>query len=216
MVKIKAFIFDMDGTLVDSMPFHRDAWLQFCRNHQIPFTHDRFHAENHGTLDEMIRYFLGQDLTDERIKELGQEKEVIYRELYKDHIKEIDGLTGLLEKLERLGVKIALATNGDMTNIDFVLDSLNIRRFFDFIIGADEISKGKPDPEIFERTLTKLNLKSRECIAVEDSTDGIISARRAGLEVIGISTTQTDESLKEMGCFQVISNFKELNLDFIF
>jgi len=206
----------MDGTLVDNMSFHRDSWLQFCRNHHISFTHDRFHAENHGTLDEMIRYFLGQDLTDERIKELGQEKEIIYRELYKDHIKEIDGLTSLLENLERLGVEIALATNGDMTNIYFVLDSLNIGRFFRFITGADEISKGKPDPEIFKLTLTKLNLKSRECIAVEDSTDGIISARQAGLEVIGISTMQTAEELKEMGCFQVISNFKELDLDFIF
>jgi len=216
MIKIKAFIFDMDGTLVDSMPFHRDAWLQFCRNHQIPFTYDRFHAENHGTLDEMIKKFFGQDITDEKIKELGQEKEVIYRELYKDHIKEIDGLTGLLENLEGLGVKIALATNGDIKNIDFVLDSLNIRRFFDFIIGADEISKGKPDPEIFKRTLKKMNLQCSECIAVEDSSDGIISARQAGLEVIGITTTHTAESLKEMGCFQVISNFRELNLDFIF
>ncbi len=215
MTKIKAFIFDMDGTLTDNMSFHRESWLLFCRKHDISFTTEQFHAENHGTLDEMIRLFLGKDLTDERVKELGEEKEIIYRELYKNHIKEIDGLTGLLEKLERQGIKIALATNGGMPNIDFVLDSLNIRHFFHSITGAEEISKGKPDPEIFDITLKKLNLESSECIAVEDSTDGIISARRAGLEVIGVTTMQTAEELKEKGCFRVISNYNELDLEFI-
>jgi len=206
----------MDGTLVDNMSFHRDSWLLFCSQHNIPFTSEQFHTENHGTLDEMIRYFLGKDISNEKVKELGQEKETIYRELYKDHIKEISGLTGLLENLESRGIKIAMATNGDMQNIDFVLDNLNIRRFFHSITGAEEISKGKPDPEIFHLTLKKLNLDSRECIAVEDSADGVISARRAGLKVIGVTTMQKAEELKETGCFRVISNYDELDLSFIY
>ncbi|KPK83713.1 MAG: HAD family hydrolase [Bacteroides sp. SM23_62_1] len=215
MTKIKAFIFDMDGTLIDNMSFHRDSWLLFCRRHNISFTPEQFHTENHGTLNEMIRYFLGRDLPDERVEELGREKEKIYREIYKDHLREIEGLTGLLEKLERMGMKIAMATNGDMTNIDFVLDNLNIRRFFHVITGADEIRKGKPDTEIFELTLKKMNLGSRECIAVEDSTDGVIAARHAGLEVIGITTMHSKKELKGKGCFRVISNYKELDLGFI-
>ena len=215
MHRIKAFIFDMDGTLVDNMSFHKDSWLLFCTKHNISFTPEQFETENHGTLEEMIRYFLGPDLTDARVKQLGQEKEVIYRELYKDHIREIAGLTDLLIYLEKQGIKIALATNGDMTNIDFVLDNLNIRRFFYVITGADEVSKGKPDTEIFKLTLQKLNMNSKECVAVEDSTDGVISARRAGVEVIGISTTRTAEELKMNGCFQVISDYNEIDLGFI-
>lgn len=216
MAKIKAFIFDMDGTLVDNMSFHRDSWLLFCRKHNISFTPEQFHTENHGTLEEMIRYFLGKDLSDGRVKELGQEKETIYRELYRDHIKEINGLTGLLKNLEKQGVKIAMATNGDMPNIDFVLDNLNIRRFFHSITGADEISKGKPDPEIFELVLRKLNFRAEECISVEDSIDGVIAAKRAGLKVIGVTTMHTAEELKEKGCFRVISGYNELDLGFIF
>jgi beta-phosphoglucomutase len=211
----KAIIFDMDGTLVDNIPFHKDAWLLFLKKHNISFDPQSFKAQNHGNIEEMIRRFFGQDITDEKVRELGQEKEQIYRELYKKYIKEISGLTDLLNEMKNQGIIAALATMGDKPNIDFVLDELKIRPYFYSITGGHEISKGKPDAEIFELAIKKMNLKNTDCIVIEDSQDGVISARQAGIKVIGITTSHTADELKRHGCFCTISNFKEFDMNLI-
>ncbi|MBA4411493.1 MAG: HAD family phosphatase [Bacteroidota bacterium] len=215
MTKTKAIIFDMDGTLVDSIPFHKDAWLSFLKKHDIILDPDQFQAQNHGNLGEMIRRFFGQDISDEKVEELGQEKEKIYRDLYKKHIKEIYGLTDLLNTMKKQDIKASLATMGDIPNIDFVLDELKIRPFFHSITGGHEILRGKPDAEIFKLSLKKMNFKNTECMVIEDSIGGVLSARKAGIKVIGITTSYSADELKRNGCFYTISNFKELDLDFV-
>ncbi|HAQ20220.1 MAG TPA: HAD family phosphatase [Prolixibacteraceae bacterium] len=213
MTKTKAIIFDMDGTLVDSIPFHKEAWLLFLKKHDINLDPDQFQAQNHGNLGEMIRRFFGHDISDEKAGELGQEKEIIYRDLYKKHIKEIDGLTDLLNTMKKRNIKASLATMGDTPNIDFILDELKIRHFFHSITGGHQIVRGKPDAEIFKLALKKLNFKSTECIVIEDSLGGVYSAIKAGLKVIGITTSHSADELKQNGCFYTISDFKELDLD---
>lgn len=213
--KIKAIIFDMDGTLVDNIPFHKEAWLLFLKKHNIPLESEQFNAQNHGNIEEMIKRFFGQDTPDTKVKELGQEKERIYRDLYKNQIKEIPGLTDCLKSMENQSIKAALATMGDTPNIDFILDTLKIRHFFHSITGGHEIIKGKPDAEIFELCLKKLDLRSKDCIVIEDSPDGVLSARQAGIKVVGITTSQTEEEMKKHGCFYTISNFDQLDLNLI-
>jgi haloacid dehalogenase superfamily, subfamily IA, variant 3 with third motif having DD or ED/haloacid dehalogenase superfamily, subfamily IA, variant 1 with third motif having Dx(3-4)D or Dx(3-4)E len=216
MTKTKAIIFDMDGTLVDNIPFHKEAWLSFLRKYNIILNPDQFEAQNHGNIEEMIRRFFGEELSDEEVIRLGQEKEQTYRDLYKNHLKEVSGLTDLLHRMKKQNIIAALATMGDTPNIDFILDSLNIRSFFDYITGGHEISRGKPDSEIFDLSLAKMNLKCEDCLVIEDSIGGVQSAQNAGIKVIGITTSYTSEILKTNGCFYTISNFKELNLDFCF
>lgn len=213
MAMIKAIIFDMDGTLVDSIPFHKDAWLLFLKKHGIILAPEEFQAQNHGNIDEMIRRFFGKDLEEDKVKELGQEKERTYRAMYKSHIKEIQGLTDLLNKMNNQHIVAALATMGDMPNIDFVLDEINIRPYFSSITGGHEIVRGKPDSEIFNLALAKLNLKTTECIVIEDSLGGVISALNAGIRVVGITTSHSHEELQSNGCFYTISNFDELDLN---
>lgn len=210
---LKAIIFDMDGTLVDSIPFHKEAWLIFLKKHNVLLNPEEFQAQNHGNIDEMIRRFFGQDLPDEKVIQLGQEKENTYRELYKNHIHEIAGLTSLLNKMNDLEIKASLATMGDTPNIDFVLDKLSIKKYFHSLTGGHEITNGKPDAEIFNLALKKLNLNSSDCIVIEDSIDGVISATQAGIKVIGITTSYSEDELKANGCFYVISDFHELQFD---
>jgi beta-phosphoglucomutase len=210
LIKVKAIIFDMDGTLVDNMPFHMEAWLLFLKQHDILLKPEEFHAQNRGNIDEITRRFFGQNMPDEKVKELGQEKERIYRRLYRNHIKEIKGLTDFLIKLKEQGIQAALATMGDMPNIDFILDELGIRRFFCSITGGHEIVRGKPDPQIFELVLKKLNLINKECLVIEDSLGGIKSALNAGIEVIGITSSHSAEELMRNGCFCTISDFTDL------
>lgn len=215
MSKIQAIIFDMDGTLVDNISFHKNSWLLFLKKHDILLDPEQFQSQNHGNIEEMIRKFFGYHITDQEVIELGQEKESIYRNLYKKHVREVDGLTDLLTEMQEQGIKAALATNSDALCIDFILNELRIKSFFYSISGGHEISKGKPDPEIFKLALNKMNLQNTRCIAIEDSIGGVISATQAGIKVIGITTSHTAEELKENGCFFTISNFKELDLNII-
>ena len=109
-------------------------------------------------------------------------------------------------------IKASLATMSDTPSIDLVLNELNIRKFFHSITNGHEIQKGKPDAEIYNLALKKLGLKNTDCLIIEDSIGGITSARRAGIEVIGITTSHAEDELIANGCFSVISNFHDLIL----
>lgn len=209
---VKAIIFDMDGTLADSIPFHRESWVLFLKKHQIHLDPEQFQSQNHGNIQEMIKRFFGNDISDEKLAELGEEKEIIYRDIYREHLREIPGLTNFLNLLKSHGIRMALATMGDSNNIDFFLNGLKVFSFFEIISGGLEISKGKPDPEIFNLSLKKLNLKPDDCVVIEDSIDGVLAARRAGIRVIGITTSHSSSELRELGCFYTVSDFQEFDL----
>jgi beta-phosphoglucomutase len=211
LTETKAIIFDMDGTLVDNMQFHIEAWLVFLKKHNILLNPREFQAQNRGNIDEMIRRFFGMEIPYEKVRELGQEKESIYRSSYRNYIKEIKGLTGFLTKMRENNIRAALATMGDMPNIDFILDELGIRSFFCSITGGHEITRGKPDPEIFELSLKKLGLSNKDCIVVEDSIDGVKSALNAGIKAIGITTSHNGEELRRNGCFYTMPDFAEMD-----
>ena len=209
---IKSVIFDMDGTLIDNIAYHKKAWILLLEKYGIRLEPEQFHAQNHGTIDEMIKHFFGNDLPDSRVKMLGHEKEQWYRDLYKNDIKEIEGLTEFLVDIKNKKIKIGLATNCDNSNIDFVLDSLKIRKFFDAITGGHEVTKGKPDPEIYITTLKKLGIENNKTIVFEDSGGGIRSALQAGIKVIGITTTLTNKELIGLSCIGAIDSFRQVKI----
>ena len=206
----KAVIFDMDGTIVDSIPYHEKAWLLFLKKYGIDINESEFRDQNHGTIDEMILHFFGNNISKKRITELGLEKESLYRELFIDHIKEINGLTNFLLELSNNGFKIALATNSDIPNIEFIMNCLGIGKYFDCITGGHEVIRGKPDPEIYLLTLDRLKVSKQEAIVFEDSKGGVISASSAGLGIIGITTSENRENLLKFGCVNAIGDYVEL------
>ncbi|MCF1750369.1 HAD family hydrolase [Mariniradius sediminis] len=210
----KAILFDMDGTLVDSIPFHQEAWLRFLESHGIHLGPDEFHAQNHGTIDEMIRRFFPAVQDSTALYALGQEKERTYREIYKPHIHEVAGLTPFLERIHTLGIQAHLATMGDRPNIDFVLDGLGIRSFFSSITGAEEVSKGKPNPEVFLRSIEKAKVHASDCWVLEDSKGGILAGAAAGCLVIGITTSHSPEELISYGAERTVVDFLELMEEF--
>jgi HAD superfamily hydrolase (TIGR01509 family) len=211
----KAIIFDMDGTLVDNIPFHREAWLAFLKKQGIHLHQDEFHAQNHGNIDEMMRRFFPHIHDKQMLYDLGQEKESTYRELYRPHIREVHGLSFFLQQMKANGIIGLLATMGDPPNIDFTLDSLGIRSYFSFTTGGHEVAKGKPDPEIFLLSMQKGGLRPEECLVIEDSQGGILAAKRAGIQVVGISTSESKETLLSLGCEWVMADFEELGREML-
>ncbi len=203
----------MDGTLVNNIPYHEKSWISFFNLNGINISPESFSAQNHGTIDEMITRFFGNELSDEKLKDLGQNKEQTYRDLYKNDLIEIAGLTAFLKDLKQKNIKIGLATMGDLPNIDFILDGLDIRNYFDKITGGHEVSKGKPDPEIFLKSVEKLKIKPEECLVFEDSLGGIQSALNASLKVVGVTTSHAEKELLDFGCIKAIDDFE--NVDFV-
>lgn len=202
--------FDMDGTLVDSIPFHQEAWLKFLSNHGIHLKPEEFHAQNHGNIHEMIRKFFPHESSSEKRFELGEEKEITFRRLYQPHLKEIEGVSSFLDYLKAQKKSLHLSTMGDQNNIDFTLEGIGITEYFKTITGGLEVLKGKPDPEIFLKSMEKAGAKPQSSLVFEDSGGGIRSAKTAGIRVIGIASTHSKKELIEMGCLAAFSNFTEL------
>lgn len=204
---IRAAIFDMDGTLVDNMHFHQQAWFSFLEDHGIQVSEAEYHAKNAGILPEIIARFF-PDVTDiEIVYELGRKKERKYQEIYRPHVKALPGLETFLTSLRQAGIRIALATAADRGNIDFTLDALGIRDHFDVIVGAEEVSKGKPDPEVFLLTAEKLGIEPDACAAFEDSNPGIRAALAAGMRVVGLATTHTNDELSIFPLHAIINDY---------
>jgi beta-phosphoglucomutase family hydrolase len=213
MQKPQAVIFDMDGTLADNMHYHHESWMIFFKRHGVNITAEEFGKKNHGTIEEMIRDIFGSHLSAQAVRELGHEKEKLYRDLYREHMKPLDGLYDFMDELKENNISIAMATMGNMDNINFILDGLQVRKYFDAVAGGDDVKHGKPHPEVFLKAAAKLNANPMYCIAFEDSFSGIKSAFAAGMKVAAVSTTHPKGDFNNHGLVAVINNYTEINME---
>jgi HAD superfamily hydrolase (TIGR01549 family) len=199
-------IFDMDGVIVDNHKYHFDAWLEFGKKHGINITREEF-GKHFGSTNQMIMTSLfGADISDSRILELAREKEAIYREMYSPFIKPVSGLPEFLKFASGQNIPVALATSAPSENVKFTLEATGLETYFNLITDSSMIGRGKPDPEVYLITAGKLGVKPSECIVFEDAVPGIISAKSAGMRVIGVATTHKSEELL-MYVNEIIMNF---------
>ncbi len=211
----RAFIFDMDGTIVDNMAIHTQVWLEILSGAGIHITADEFILRASGkTNGEIMRMLLGEYLTDDEIRALVDRKEVRYRERFRPQMKAIGGFYELVRQAKQLGIKLAIATSAPRENIDFVLDGLAIRDDFDVVVGAEDIEKSKPDPEIFLTTAQRLGVTPAECVVFEDSYAGLEAAHHAGMMVIALTTTHEASAFAELAYLdRIVGDFSELKAD---
>jgi beta-phosphoglucomutase family hydrolase len=186
----RAFVFDMDGTIVDNMDFHTQSWVEFLRRHDIELDPEEFFRETAGRQGkEIIRKYLGGHFSDEQVAAMNREKEEIYRQLYEPHRKEVEGFSRFIEQAKARGVKLAVATAGPPGNIAFVLDGLDLRQHFLAVVGAADVQRGKPHPDVFLAAADKLGVQAADCIVFEDAPLGVEAARNAGMPAVVLSTT---------------------------
>lgn len=206
-----AAIFDMDGVIADTNPYHTIAWREYYqRNGKLLSDEDfvRYVSGNHNRA--IVQHlFAGQELTDEESYRLGDEKEALFRELYAPYIVPVPGLPAFLKALKVAGIKTAVGTSAPVENLDFVMEKLGIRDYFDVLLHEKLVSRPKPDPEIYQLAMTKLGVTPAESVIFEDSMTGIRAARAAGARVVGVATTHTTAELAEVADF-VIQDFTDI------
>lgn len=204
-----AFIFDMDGVIIDSNPFHKISLKQFCKKYSHDLTEEQLRERIYGrTNKDWLTNVFGQ-LEPEQLKKYADEKEALFRELYQNDIKPLEGLVAFLEKMDEQKVPRAIATSAPRANVDFTLTKTKTGKYFSTILDESFVQRGKPDPEIYIKTATALKFNPGHCIVFEDSLSGVKSAKAAGCKVVGITTTHTHEELHETDL--VIDNFSGLD-----
>jgi beta-phosphoglucomutase len=200
-----AFLFDMDGVIIDSNPFHKVALKQFCKQHGHDLSEDHLREKIYGrTNKDWIPNVFGK-IDDETLRKYADEKEALFRELYAKDIKPVEGLSDFLKLMEKEGIARAIATSAPRENVDFTLQKTALGKYFNTILDESFVSRGKPDPEIYLKTAAALGYQPEHCIVLEDSLSGVQSGKAAGCKVIGITTTHSEAELKDTDL--VIKNF---------
>lgn len=207
----EAVIFDLDGTLIDNNPYHIEAWKIFYNKIGKPFSKEEYTKNINGRINrDIFNYIFNTGLSPELIDEYSNEKEALYRELYKPYIKPISGLIAFLDELEKEKIPKAIATSGLSTNINFMFEHVPIKKYYAQVIDASQVKNGKPHPEIFFKAAASVNAEPQNCVAFEDSVAGIRSAKAAGMKVVGLTTTHTAEEIKEADL--IIKDYTEVSL----
>jgi HAD superfamily hydrolase (TIGR01509 family) len=210
MRRTTAIVFDMDGTMVDSMPAHARSWETFTARHGVDMPVDEVLRRTTGrTGVECMRELLG-DMDDARAQALVAEKEALYREYFAREFREVAGFTRFARALDERGVKWAIATAGDKQNIAFVLKRLNLARPPGAIVGGDEGIAGKPAPDLFLEAARRLGAPPAECIVFEDAPFGIEAAKRAGMRAVAICSTHPADELAGAHVIAQVRDYEQL------
>jgi beta-phosphoglucomutase len=190
-------LWDLDGTLVDSGDYHWRSWRDTMAGEGLSVTYQQFQDSFGQKNDRILANWLGPDAAADRVQRIGDAKEREYRRLaQKEGLVALPGAAAWVARLRDQGWRQAIASSAPRANVDVMLGALRLNDAFDAIVSAEDVTIGKPDPEVFRKAAEMLSVASGDCIVVEDAPAGIEAARRAGMRSIGVSqTTALDADL---------------------
>lgn len=178
-------IFDMDGVLVDSAEPHFQSWQQLAEELGQPITRERFRATFGRQSKDVIPALLGETLPD-RVKKLDERKEQLYREIIRANPPIMPGAAKLVRELAASGAKLAVGSSGPMENIELVLGAMGVRELFHAVVGGHDVSRGKPDPQVFILCCARLSMPPQRCVVIEDAPVGVDAAKAAGAKAVAL------------------------------
>jgi beta-phosphoglucomutase len=185
-----AVLWDLDGTLVDSEDFHWQSWQHAMGLEGVPVTFDQFKATFGQRNESILQGWLAPDATPDRIARVADAKEVEYRRLAAAHgLVPLPGAEAWLQRLHAAGWKQAIASSAPRKNVDVMLAALHLTRYFDAIVSSEDVTRGKPEPDVFLVAARKVGVPPERCVVVEDAAAGVEAARRAGMRSIGVNKT---------------------------
>lgn len=205
----KAVLWDMDGTLVNSEELHWISWRNTMTNEDVAITREQFLSTFGQRNDSIIPVWLGSAASAERIERIGQAKEELYRHLVsRVGIAPEPGVAIWLSRLHQQGWRQAIASAAPRANIEAVLEVLSAKQIFQGIVSAEDVRRGKPDPEVYLLAANRVGVPAERCIVVEDAASGIEGARRAGMRSIGVS-----HNVKDLRADMVVDSLERLEPD---
>ncbi len=206
-----AVIFDMDGVIFDSNPYHKISLRQFCEKYGYHLSDQELISKIYGrTNKEWIANLFGQ-ISQEELLRYEEEKEGLFRQLYEKDVRALNGLPDFLKRLKEKNIPMAIGTSAPRSNVDFMLRHTGFGNYFPIILDEADVERGKPDPEIYLKVAARMGYEPARCMVFEDSLSGVESARRAGAKVIGVATTHTPDELSHADF--VIGDFEGLDPD---
>jgi len=215
MPAYKAFIFDMNGTMIDDMHYHEEAWYQILVNQlHTGMSREEVRSHMYGKNDELFDRVFGPGKFSKQERDaLSMQKEIEYQKSFLPHLKLIKGLDALLARAKAHNIQLAIGTAAIPFNVDYVLDNLHLRSYFPVIVTAHDIAIGKPDPAVFLRAAELLGLPPGQCLVFEDAPKGIEAARRAGMRAVGITSYHTKDELQSDNVLCIINDYTDKLLD---
>lgn len=210
-VPLAAVLFDLDGTLVDNMPFHVEAWIETARDLGVALTADRVLHEFSGRRnDEILPRLLGRPVSADEVAALGAAKEARYRRAYAPHLALLPGADALLTALAARGIPCAIASAAPPENRAFVVEGLGLGARMQAVVGAEEVAHGKPAPDLFLEAARRLGAAPARTLVVEDARLGVQAGRAAGMPVLGITTSEPASELLKAGALASAPDFRAL------
>ncbi|NTW49744.1 MAG: beta-phosphoglucomutase family hydrolase [Chlorobiales bacterium] len=205
----------MDGVLVDNMKAHTDAWLELFRDRGFEIDMSAFIRKTAGMkAEEVVRLFLGSHISDGEALKISDQKDFLYRVMYRKQLRPLQGLLKFLDSAEKNGISMGVATGSSPENIEFVLGGLGLKRYFKRVVGAAEVQRGKPDPEIYLKVAAELDRSPEHCLVFEDAMSGLEAARRAGMKAIALTTSHSAGDFSGMpGIVHITPDFSSLTPD---
>lgn len=208
--KLKAAIWDMDGVIADTAPYHYQAWRETFRKRGFSFSEADFRRNFGQRNDTIIKTVMG-NISSKDFEAAAAEKEADYRRRVDGNIKALPGAIELMKALRERGVKIAVASSAPPENIKIILDGLRIAEYFQAIVFGREVTEGKPSPQAFLLAAKKLGVEPENCVVFEDAIAGVAAARTAGMKCVAITNTHPKGKLEQANL--VVESLSRISVD---
>lgn len=211
MKKISAVIFDMDGVICHTNPFHSLAFQSFFAKRNMFPTEEEFKAHMYGKSNRYIfSHFFQRPVSDEELAILEEEKEGLFREIYAPHIQTLPEFLPFLESLKSAGLKTGVATSAPWANLDLIISHLQVAPLMESMMASEHVSQHKPHPEVYLTSAQRLEVDPTSCIVFEDSFSGVSAGLAAGMRVVGVLSSHTREELPP--CHAYIESYADITV----
>ena len=205
----KAFLWDMDGVIIDSCEPHFRSWNEAFARRGATYTEEQFRSL-FGTRDDLIIGKVLGPLPPLEVKAIEDEKERRYRELVRGKAQLFPGVLSLLKAMKGSGFRIALGTSAPMANVEAVWSELGLDQFFDTVVCGEDVNEGKPSPDIYLLAAERLGAQASQCVVFEDSPHGVEAAKRAGMKCVAVTNSHPPQALTAAD--RIVSTMEEIDL----